>query len=158
MKAEYINPFIRSAGNTFRTMLDCELRRGKIAIKSNTNPRYTVSGIIGLSGHAVGTVVLNLSKEVALQAASHMLMMEAKEVDDDVLDAVGELTNIVAGGAKAELEEYQLAVSLPSVITGRNHEVHFPSNVQPICIPFDTDWGEMSLEVGLAEVAEPVGV
>ena len=93
-----------------------------------------------------------------MQAASHMLMMEAKEVDDDVLDAVGELTNIVAGGAKAELEEYQLAVSLPSVITGRNHEVHFPSNVQPICIPFDTDWGEMSLEVGLAEVAEPVGV
>ncbi len=158
MRVEYINPFVKSISNTFSTMLDCELRRGEIALKSTPNPQYTVSGIIGLSGRAVGTVVLSLSKEVAIQSASHMLMMEAQEVDDDVLDAVGELTNMVAGGAKAELEEYSLSVSLPNVITGRNHEIHFPSNVQPISIPFDCDWGEISLEVGLAEVAAPVGI
>ncbi len=157
MKVEYINPFIRSVGNTFSTMLNCEIRRGDIGFKSNTKPRYTVSGIIGLSGRAVGTVVLSLSKEVALKAASTMLLTEATDIDDDVLDAIGELTNIIAGGAKAELEEYELVVSLPSVITGRDHEIHFPSNVQPICIPFGTDWGEMALEVGLAQVAEPVG-
>jgi len=157
MKVEYINPFIKSVGNTFNTMLNCEVQRGDIGFKDNTNPKYTVSGVIGLSGRAVGTVVLSLSKEVALKAASTMLMMEATEVDDEVLDAVGELTNIVAGGAKAELEEYELAVSLPNVITGRDHEIHFPSNVQPICIPFNSQWGEMTLEVGLAQVAEPVG-
>ena len=156
MKAEYINPFIRSIVNTFSTMLDCKLKRGEICLKSDSKPRYTVSGVVGLSGRAVGTVVLSLSKNVALKAASTMLQTEATDIDDDVLDAVGELTNIVAGGAKAELEEYELAASLPSVITGRDHEVHFPSNVQPICIPFDTDWGEMTLEVGLAPVAEPV--
>jgi chemotaxis protein CheX len=158
MKAEYINPFIKSVFNTFSTMLNCELHRGDIGFKSNTNPQYTVSGIIGLSGRAVGTVVLSLSKEVALKAASTMLMTEATDVDDEVLDAVGELTNIVAGGAKAELEEYELEVSLPNVVTGRDHEIHFPSNVQPICIPFTAEWGEMTLEVGLAQVAEPTTV
>ncbi|MEA1952121.1 MAG: chemotaxis protein CheX [Planctomycetota bacterium] len=156
MKVEYINPFIKSIGNTFSTMLDCELHRGDIGFKDNANPKYAVSGVIGLSGRAVGTVVLSLSKEVALKAASTMLMMEATEVDEEVLDAVGELTNMVAGGAKAELEEYELAVSLPNVITGRDHEIHFPSSVQPICIPFNSPWGEITLEVGLSQVAAPV--
>lgn len=156
MKVEYINPFIKSVANTFNTMLNCDVQRGTIRLRTSGNATYTVSGVIGLSGGAVGTVVLSMPREIALKAASTMLMVEAIEIDDDVLDAVGELTNIVAGGAKACLEEYDLSVSLPSVITGRDHEIHFPSNVQPICIPFDTDWGEMTLEVGLAEVAAPV--
>jgi chemotaxis protein CheX len=87
-----------------------------------------------------------------------MLMTEATEINDDVLDAVGELTNMVAGAAKAELEEYELMVSLPNVITGRDHDVHFPSNVTPICVSFETDWGELTLEVGLATVPQPAGV
>ena len=156
MKVEYINPFIKSVANTFSTMLNCGVQRGQISLKPDSTPMYTVSGVIGLSGRAVGTVVLSLPKQIALKAASTMLMMEAVEIDDDVLDAVGELTNIIAGGAKAELEEYELAVSLPNVITGREHEIHFPSNVHPICIPFETDWGAMTLEVGLSQVAEPV--
>ena len=158
MRAEYINPFITSLKNAFHTMLDCEVRRGEIRLKDNHSPSGEVSGVIGLSGKAVGTVVLNFSKSVALQAASTMLMTEATEINDDVLDAVGELTNMVAGAAKAELEEYELMVSLPNVITGRDHDVHFPSNVTPICVSFETDWGDLTLEVGLATVAQPAGV
>ena len=90
-----------------------------------------------------------------MKAASVMLLTEATELNDDVLDAVGELTNMVAGRAKAELEEYELSVSLPNVITGMGHEVHFPSNVTPLSIAFDTDWGPLTLEVGLAPVVEP---
>ena len=156
MQAEYINPFIASLSNAFQTMLGCEVERGAITLKSNTSPKHEVSGIIGLSGKAVGTVVLSLSESVALKAASTMLMCEVNEINEDVVDAVGELTNMVAGAAKAELEEYELAVSLPNVITGRDHEVRFPSNVQPICVPFKTQWGSLALEVGLASVAEPV--
>jgi len=113
---------------------------------------------VGLSGRAVGTVVLSFSEPVALKAASTMLQTEATRINAEVLDAVGELTNIVAGGAKAQLEELDLMASLPSVITGRNHEVHFPSNVTPICIAFDTPWGKLSLEVGMAPVPQHAGV
>jgi chemotaxis protein CheX len=157
MRAEYINPFILSVDNTFRTMLNCEPRRGNLCLhRKADSPKYEVSGVIGLTGRAVGTVVLSLSHEVALKAASTMLMAEATEIDSDVLDAVGELTNMVAGGAKAKLEQYELMVSLPSVITGRDHDVHFPSNVTPICVPYQTDWGVFALEVGLAAVRAPV--
>ena len=157
MRVEYINPFIGALKNTFGTMLGREVERGEIYLKDDNSPKYQISGVIGLSGKAVGTVVMSLSRDVALQAASTMLMTEATELDDDVLDAVGELTNMVAGGAKAELEEYKLTVSLPNVITGRDHDVHFPSHVTPICVPFTSDWGPLSLEVGLAPVMEPAG-
>ena len=156
MKVEYINSFISSLDHTFRTMLECEVERGQAALKENFAPKYEVSGVIGLSGKAVGTVVLSLSKEVAMQAASHMLMSENTEINDDVVDAVGELTNMVAGAAKSQLVEYQLMVSLPNVITGRDHEVRFPSNVRPICVPFTTKWGPLALEVGFSPVKAPV--
>lgn len=156
MRVEYINPFITSVKNVFRTMLSCEAQRGQITLKQGNRAPYYVSGVIGLSGKAVGTVVLSFSKPVALRAASAMLLMEAPEINEDVLDAVGELTNVVAGAAKAELAEFDLSVSLPNVITGENHEVHFPSNVTPLCIAFETEWGPLSLEVGLAPVAHPV--
>jgi len=157
MRVEYINPFIRSLDHTFMTMLGCEGRRGQISIKSNSSPHYEISGIIGLSGRAIGTVVLNLSEGVALKAASHMLMCETTEINADVVDAVGELANVVAGAAKSELESYQLTASLPSVITGRHHEVRFPSNVTPICVPFDTKWGPLALEVGFGPIPATVG-
>ena len=157
MRVEYINPFITSLCNAFRTMLDCEVERGSITLKDNRSPKYAVSGVVGLSGNAVGTVVLSLSEEVALKAASVMLMAETSSIDADVIDAVGELANMVAGAAKSELEQYQLMVSLPSVVTGENHEVRFPSNVRPICVPFRSDWGPLALEVGFTPVLQPAG-
>ena len=156
MQVEHINPFVSALKNTFQTMLSCEARRGTLAVKQSTRAAHDVSGVIGLSGKAVGTVVVSFSTQVALKAASTMLLIEATEVDDDVIDAVGELTNMVAGAAKAELEEFKLMVSLPNVITGPAHEVHFPSEVTPISIAFDTDWGPVSLEVGLTPIREPV--
>ena len=156
MKAEYINPFITSAVNAFQTVLSCEIRRGVPTLKSNTKPQFDISGVIGLSGSAVGTVVLSFSSNVALQAAGTMLLTDMTEINSDVIDAVGELTNMVAGGAKAQLEHLNLSISLPNVITGLGHEVRFPSNVTPIVIPFDSDWGPLTVEVGLSEVPAAV--
>jgi chemotaxis protein CheX len=158
MRAEHINPFVMAVKNAFQTMLECEARRGDLVLKQGNKAEHPISGVIGLSGSAVGTVVLSFSESVALKAASTMLMAEATEVNNDVLDAVGELTNMVAGAAKAQLAEFSLMVSLPNVVTGQGHEVHFPSNVTPICVRFSTDWGPLTLEVGLTAVASEAAV
>jgi chemotaxis protein CheX len=156
MRLQYINPFVSALSNTFRTMLSCELHHGELKPADGNHPRYELSGIIGITGGAVGTLVLNLSRKVALHAASTLLMMESTEIDDDVIDAVGELTNIVAGRAKSELEDYRLSIGLPNVICGSGYKVRFPSNIQPICVPCECEWGALTLEVGLAAVAQPV--
>jgi len=155
MKVEYINPFITSLINAFDTMVGCKVRREDVSLKEGINPKHEVSGVIGLSGNAKGTVVLSISKDVALKAAAAMLMEEMTEINDEVVDAIGELTNMVAGRAKAELQEYSLSISLPNVVTGRDYEIRFPTKATPLCVLFESDWGPLSLEVGLTPVVQP---
>ncbi|MGW8257303.1 MAG: chemotaxis protein CheX [Thermoguttaceae bacterium] len=151
MKVEYINPFLTSTISVFSTMLGTTLVREEPYLKDNSQPNFDVSGIIGLSGKAKGMVVLTLDRQTALQAAHAMTGEEHKDINADVADAVGELTNMIAGSAKAKLEHLSLSVSLPSVITGKAHCVEFPKNTKPICIPFDCEWGAVAVEVGIVE-------
>ena len=149
MQVEYINPFIQSLTNVFRTMLNCELERKSLSLKDNTSPTYEVTGVIGLTGKASGAVVLSLSRSVSFKVVETLLDVEVNEINADVVDALGELTNMVAGGAKAELSNYEMSLRMPSMITGRNHAIKFPSSIRPICVGFGTPWGPLSLEVGL---------
>ena len=151
MKAEYINPFLVSTISTFKTMLGCVLTRGTPYITNGSQPVHEVSGVIGLSGKAIGMVVVGLDREAALRATEAMLHERPPEINDDVVDAVGEVANIIAGGAGAQLDYLNLSVSLPSVITGKGHCIQFPSKVTPICIPFESPWGEITVQFGLSE-------
>ena len=157
MRAEHINPFLKAVVDTFSMMIDCKAVRGEISLSDKSHLQYPISGVIGLSGKAMGTVVINLSEELAIKGASAMLMTELNTIDDDVQDAVGELANMIAGQAKAELAEYKMSVSLPNIITGKGHEVCFPTDVQPLTVPFTTDYGPLQLVVCLetAEVPAP---
>jgi chemotaxis protein CheX len=153
MRADYINPFISSLIATFETMVGCPLTRGTLYLRCDQTKLHDVSGVIGLSGLAQGTVVLSLEKHVAQQAAAALLMCDANALsENDLVDAVGELTNMVSGAAKAKLAEYDLSISLPSVVMGEGHLIRFPSDVAPICVPFTCTWGALKIEVGLAAV------
>ena len=155
MRVEYINPFVRAVLAVFSTMLNTTLKRGQPFRKVNCQPRYEVTGIIGLSGKAKGTVVLSLDREAAMRATEAMLGERPPGINADVTDAVGELTNMIAGNAKAELEQYAMSVSLPTVITGKGHCIDFPRAAPAISIPFDCEWGTVMVEVGLLEVEPP---
>ncbi len=156
MQAAHVNPFLKALSDTFASMLGWKVRRGPISLAQSGRRQHPISGVIGLSGSAVGAVVLNLSEQVALKAAEALLLAPCGELSDEVVDAVGELANMVAGQAKAELEQYDLSVSLPSVILGDGHEIRFPTGAQAVSVPFDTDFGPLRLEVGLAAVAASV--
>ena len=148
-EVDFINPVITSLEETFDTMLNCKIARIGLSLKENNTTLYPISGIIGISGKtAVGTVVLTMTQEVALKAASTLLMAEVTEPDEDVMDAVGELTNMVAGATKAKLAQYSLSMGLPSVFHGNSCRIHFPANAHPIAIPFQSPWGALALEVG----------
>jgi chemotaxis protein CheX len=150
MRAEYINPFVSAVTSVFSTMLNCQVTRGAIYIKTGPEPSHEISGIIGLSGQAAGTVVLSLNRQTALSAAETLLGEPQTEINADVKDAIGELANMVAGGAKAQLAQFNMSLTIPTVVTGQ-FSVGFPSKTSPICIPFETPWGALTVEVGLVE-------
>lgn len=151
MNVDYINPFLSSTVSVFSKMLGCTLTRGQPYVKAKVQPEYDISGIIGLSGKAKGTIVLSLCREAAIKVTETMLGERPESCNADVADAVGELANIIAGSAKAQLEHLALSVSLPSIITGKGHCVEFPRNVVHFCIPFHCEWGDIAVEVGLVD-------
>ncbi|MGD9127250.1 MAG: chemotaxis protein CheX [Planctomycetia bacterium] len=151
MKAEHINPFIVAVTTVFKQALNLELERGEISLKSNCNPSLGLSAILSLTGKASGLVVLSIDQAVATHAAEVFLGEKVDTINQDVIDLTGELGNMVAGKAKSLLEQYEMSLGLPSVITGKDHVISFPVNVQPIEIPFTSPMGAVQIDAGLEE-------
>ncbi len=153
MNADYINPFIESAVNVFETMLGCQVKRTGAKVCESFAPEYDITGIIGLSGRATGDVVISFERDLALLATEALIGEKPTDISPDVIDTIGELTNMIAGNAKTGLEELELKLALPTVIVGKNHTIRFPSKVRPIALAFESDLGYFNIEVGLMESA-----
>lgn len=149
MDPAYITPFISSISNVFETMLQLPVNVGSPAIKSETTPTYDVSGIIGMTGDVEGTVVLSFPTAAAERAVTLFTGMELPADHEDFADAVGELVNMVSGGAKAQFEGKQVGISTPTVIVGSGHNVYGRKSMTTIAIPCSCDIGEFNVEVSL---------
>ena len=84
-----------------------------------------------------------------MKATSTLCGKELTELDPDVMDAIGELTNIVIGSAKKYLTDFTMNISLPTVIKGDRLVNKEPPNVFAFIVPFKTKFGGSDLGVGL---------
>ena len=150
-EADYINPVISSTQNVFDTMLDATAKRIGLKLKTENTPEFDVSAVVGMTGLVQGTLVLSFSEAMSLAVLDRMVGAKATEVNNEVCDAIGEIANMIAGGAKAQLAALELSLGIPNVVTGPGHVVHYPSSVRPICISFDSDIGPFSIEVGFTK-------
>jgi len=96
-------------------------------------------------------VVISMKKQMAIKITAAITGAEHTTVDDDVVDAVGELINIIAGNVKQGLENaFRLIISLPTIIRGKDHSLVWPDNrARVICIPF-TIAGDDSFTLSIA--------
>ena len=152
--ADYVNPLMAATRTVFETMLGCTPKRTNLALKKTMEPQFDLSAVIGITGRANGTIVLSLSKGAALEVLNRMVGVEVTEIDADVCDAVGELTNMIAGSAKAKLSKMELSISIPNVISGKGHNIHYPSCVKPMCIIFESEIGPFAIEVGFTGILQ----
>ncbi|MDB5103443.1 MAG: CheC domain protein [Fibrobacteres bacterium] len=146
VRVEHINPFIEATVRTFQTMVYSDAHAGKVVLMPGAGLRADVSGIIGLSGMAKGSVSLSFSRITALKVVSAFVGARVLALDDTVTDAIGELASIVAGAAKSELSQYRIQISLPSIILG-GHELAGPGDVVPMVVPFQCPQGTFNLVV-----------
>lgn len=150
MDARYINPFVASVKNVFKTMLATELVVGKPFITPpSKEPDADVSAVIGLSGDAVGCVVLSYVMETAVKAASRFAGTDLDSKHPDFADALGELANMVAGHAKAQMADLDVSISLPSVVIGAHHIVSQSKQSPRLALPCDSDLGRFHVEVAM---------
>ena len=155
MKAEFINPFLNSTKNVLETMCQTKVKAGKPTLKDNSLTYGEVTGIIGMASQSItGNMILSFSENCILHIVASMLMEEAKsEVDDEIVDAVGELTNMICGGAKAQLAklDYKFDLATPTMVVGKEVEISYYSDAPTLVIPFTTDHGEFVIEANLAD-------
>lgn len=157
MDASYITPFVKSIQNVFSMMLQLPVTVNEPQIKQGTTPSHDVSGIIGMSGDVVGTIILSFRRESAESIVALFCGEKLQCGTPDFADAVGELVNMVSGGAKALFTDTNdVSISCPSVVVGKDHGVALPSDVPCVVIPCMTDCGEFVIEVAIREAGAGV--
>ncbi len=151
LSVEWINPFIEATENIIGTVAMVKITRGKLTLKEDSAVEYDVSGIIGITGEAVGSIALSFPKKTALAIVTNFTGEEAMGIDNDTIDAIGELTNMVAGSAKKIFSDkgIKLKISIPNVVVGKNHTIVSPKGTPSIVIPFESDVGELAIQVSL---------
>jgi chemotaxis protein CheX len=149
MDVAYVNPFVTSTIDTFKTMLSLEVKPGQPLLRDEKKFSYDVSGIIGLSGEAQGSICMSFPKLLALKVVSKLVGTEIKIIGPEVADGIGEIANIVAGNAKQHLSSFNLSISLPKVVIGTDHYVASPKGIPAIVVPFVSAMGNFAMEISL---------
>ncbi len=143
----------QSAAQVFSTMLGSELGSGEFSVEKGT-PEVNdgVVSFIGLAGSWAGTGSVSCSPTVACRICSLMLMTESTAVDEEVLDAVAELTNMVIGSVKTDLEGQlgPLGLSIPTVVFGKNFRAKSAGTTEWIVVRFPWDGESLVIKMCLA--------
>jgi CheY-specific phosphatase CheX len=123
MAAEIVSRLIP---NAFSTMAGMETEITVLNVEDNlASPGRSVAGVIGWMGALSGTGILESSPDFACALANRMLGTNETTLTPDALDAVAEMTNIVFGGMKTELEKRfgSMALSIPTIVDGTDIEM-----------------------------------
>lgn len=149
IEADFINPFLKGVVHVIKTMANVDCKPGKPFLKSANTPKGDVSGIIGMAAENLkGNMALVFPKSCILKIVSSMLYEEFTEITDDVVDALGELTNQICGQAKKGLGEkgYRFEMAIPTMIKGTGHTVDHMTKSPIVAIPFTMPEGTFHCE------------
>ncbi|MBU0485210.1 MAG: chemotaxis protein CheX [Proteobacteria bacterium] len=153
MKAEYLNPFLEATKDVIETMAKIPVRPKTLRLKAEKKTYGAITGIIGItSPHLNGSMVISFSELCILKIVANMTSTYEKiKIDSEVVDAVGELTNMICGGAKNRLAKMDMKfdLALPTVLVGKNMQISYLPNTPIIVIPFMTEGGEFVVEANL---------
>lgn len=150
MNVDFINPFLQSLLNVMGTMATVELTPGKPSLKKDQLARGDVSGLIGMVGpQTKGSLSITFEEKLILHTMQKMLGETHDCIDNDVTDLVGEITNMVTGGAKNLLSEkgYEFEMATPMVVTGHNHSISHKAKGKKIIMPFESEFGTAFIEI-----------
>jgi chemotaxis protein CheX len=151
MKVEFINPFLSSMLNVMSTMAKMELIPEKPKLKRNEAAKGDVSGLIGMvSPKTKGSLSITFDAPLALATMKSMVGEAPDEVNEEITDLVGEITNMVTGGAKRILSDkgFDFDMATPVVVSGKNHTIHHKSKGPIVIISLKGEAGRAYIEFG----------
>jgi chemotaxis protein CheX len=143
----------RSVIHVFSTMLGVELGPGEASIERSTpDANDGVVSFIGVAGAWAGTGSVFCSADLACRVCNQMVVTDNHEVNEEVLDAIAELTNMIVGSVKTDLEGQvgPLGLSIPTVVFGRNFRTKSAGATDWVVVRFPWEGEMLQVKMGLA--------
>ena len=141
---------VKATCDVFRTMMNLRVASGEVTVEKAKIRHAEVIGSIGVAGFLTGAISVFLPKSLARRAVAAMLMLDSPDqlADGELVDAIGELTNMVGGSIKTEL--FQKAplfdISVPSVYIGDDLQRRTVSDDLCFHVPFTVGEEAFSVE------------
>ena len=142
---------VNATCDVLSTMFGVEAQAGEaIAGGEPSSLHEGVFATVGMGGPCIGSGTLSLPSSLACQLAGQFMMSEYDQVNTEVLDAMGELANMIIGNVKTALEAEmgQIGLSIPTVLFGKNFVARTRDSAVRLSIPFNCGGGAI-LHVGL---------
>lgn len=123
INAEFVNPFLEAASSVFKSILNVDLRRGKLVIKESPIPSMDVAIIIGITGGVTGEVVYSMGFNMVQKIAEILAPgLSEEQIKNEYKDIMGELANMITGNAMNLFANSGKAIDIttPTVVEGKN--------------------------------------
>ena len=152
MRVEYINPFVESAYNILKEVLDDEVKRGELYLKASSVPTMGVAALVGLAGDVSGRIVFDMDMPTAIKIAGRMNQEEFTAFDDMAKATIAELANLITAQAVTKLYDlgFKFDLTPPSLFSGMNLEIS-DHNVEALIVPLETNYGCIEVNVAIKE-------
>jgi CheY-specific phosphatase CheX len=112
-----------------------------------------VSSLVTLFGELSGTCVISFPRKLAVSLIGKMMMDDSlDDMTDEVQDGIGELSNLVGGGAKGRLATIlgtKASLSTPAIVTGVGHTIEHKKGLPCIGCVFEADGQRFFLEIAV---------
>jgi chemotaxis protein CheX len=143
MRVEYINPFVEAAFNVLKEVLNTDVKRGDLYLKSTTMQIQGVAALVGLAGDVEGRVLFDMTKNTALSVASAMNGEAMTVLDDMVKATITELANMITAQAVTKLHDlgFRFDLTPPALFTGDNMEIANNMDVEALIVPMELGAG-----------------
>jgi chemotaxis protein CheX len=99
-----------------------------------------ITGLIGVHGKVSGFITVSMPERCALKAVGGLLQETFHSLTPQVIDGVGEITNLIAGGIKASLASTSWAfphITVPSVIVGDGYQIAYAKGLDFVSATFE---------------------
>ncbi len=149
IKLNLFEEIVEGTKEVFSTMLMVELEEGVPVYENNAVFSSNLTSMIGLGGGIRGMLAVHCPEIVAKNITSGFLGMNVEELDEDVMDAIGEIANMVAGALKTSFHkcEIDIQLAIPTVVIGSSFKTSGFSGAYCISVPFSMNgerfWIEM---------------
>ncbi len=144
MNFELINPFITSTSNVIATMATMDISQGE-PLECEELPPADVTGILNMVSDSVeGVLAVSFPKSVIFELTKRLVGIEPTDIDEIVEDMVGDITNMVYGGAKTILDDegYNFDMAIPNVVHEPDINIDFPTDSMVAAVTFKTEVGD----------------